>query len=318
MNHTIKLFILGLLFVINPLSVKSLVPMISLIGLCLVTTNYPSNFSRKGQAAMEFLMTYGWAILAAIVAIGTLTYFGVISNNQTVQVQPIISPPFTAQQTYNALTGEVVLELTNAGPIAVTIKGLIISSEGRAKCLTTTNENINPGAHQIVTILGCLNLKGNEHIQVNYVWSGSQTPQTATGSVSNSGINQQSQNGGIQSFCGNGVVEQEEECDSGNIGMVGCNDLCKISSGYTCTGEPSNCIPSAICGNGGFCATNENCDSPLEICVNNFCIESGEQCDDGMQCDNGSPCLSTEECEVGGQCLPRDWDGCSSICHLDK
>lgn len=27
--------------------------------------------------AMEFLMTYGWAILVAIIAIGILTYFGV-------------------------------------------------------------------------------------------------------------------------------------------------------------------------------------------------------------------------------------------------
>jgi len=33
---------------------------------------------RKGQAAMEFLMTYGWAILVVIAAIGTLSYFGVL------------------------------------------------------------------------------------------------------------------------------------------------------------------------------------------------------------------------------------------------
>jgi hypothetical protein len=30
---------------------------------------------RKGQAALEFLMTYGWAILAVIVAIAALAYF---------------------------------------------------------------------------------------------------------------------------------------------------------------------------------------------------------------------------------------------------
>ena len=34
---------------------------------------------RKGQAAMEFLMTYGWAILVVLVAIGALAYFGVLS-----------------------------------------------------------------------------------------------------------------------------------------------------------------------------------------------------------------------------------------------
>ncbi|MEK6885320.1 MAG: hypothetical protein AABY22_37155 [Nanoarchaeota archaeon] len=29
------------------------------------------------ESIMEFLMTYGWAILAAIIAIGILAYFGV-------------------------------------------------------------------------------------------------------------------------------------------------------------------------------------------------------------------------------------------------
>ncbi len=33
----------------------------------------------RGQAAMEFLMTYGWAILVVLVVIGALAYFGVLS-----------------------------------------------------------------------------------------------------------------------------------------------------------------------------------------------------------------------------------------------
>jgi len=35
--------------------------------------------SRKAQAAFEYLTTYGWAILSAIVAIGALSYFGLLS-----------------------------------------------------------------------------------------------------------------------------------------------------------------------------------------------------------------------------------------------
>ncbi len=34
---------------------------------------------KKGQAAMEFLMTYGWAILVVIIAIGSLWYFGALN-----------------------------------------------------------------------------------------------------------------------------------------------------------------------------------------------------------------------------------------------
>ena len=37
---------------------------------------------RKGQAAMEFLMTYGWAILVVLISIGALAYFGVLNPSR--------------------------------------------------------------------------------------------------------------------------------------------------------------------------------------------------------------------------------------------
>ena len=36
-------------------------------------------FNRKGQAALEFLTTYGWAFLVILVMIGGLWYFGVFN-----------------------------------------------------------------------------------------------------------------------------------------------------------------------------------------------------------------------------------------------
>jgi hypothetical protein len=35
--------------------------------------------NKKGQAALEFMMTYGWAILVVLAAIGALSYFGVLN-----------------------------------------------------------------------------------------------------------------------------------------------------------------------------------------------------------------------------------------------
>jgi len=37
---------------------------------------------KKAQAAMEFLMTYGWAILVVLAAIAALAYFGVLSPDR--------------------------------------------------------------------------------------------------------------------------------------------------------------------------------------------------------------------------------------------
>ena len=39
---------------------------------------------RKAQAAMEFLMSYGWALLVVMAAIGALAYFGVLSPEKYV------------------------------------------------------------------------------------------------------------------------------------------------------------------------------------------------------------------------------------------
>ena len=49
---------------------------------------------KRGQAAMEFLMTYGWAILAAIIAIGVLVYFGVFSPGKLAGQSGILNTPF--------------------------------------------------------------------------------------------------------------------------------------------------------------------------------------------------------------------------------
>jgi len=38
--------------------------------------------TKKSQAALEFIMTYGWAILVVLVAIGALAYFGVLSPDR--------------------------------------------------------------------------------------------------------------------------------------------------------------------------------------------------------------------------------------------
>lgn len=46
--------------------------------------------NKKGESmAMEFLMTYGWAILASIIAIGVLAYFGVFTPGKYIPEEPI-------------------------------------------------------------------------------------------------------------------------------------------------------------------------------------------------------------------------------------
>ena len=50
---------------------------------------------KKGQAAMEFLMTYGWAILVVIVAIAALAYFGVRNPGRYLPESCNLGPGFS-------------------------------------------------------------------------------------------------------------------------------------------------------------------------------------------------------------------------------
>lgn len=79
----------------------------------------------KGQAAMEFLMTYGWAILVVLIAIGALAYFGVLSPQKFLPKSCIVSPGFSCEDTKVTTAGiDIILrnglgkDLTNVGIIA--------------------------------------------------------------------------------------------------------------------------------------------------------------------------------------------------------
>ncbi len=47
---------------------------------------------KRGQAAMEFLMTYGWAILVVLIAIGALAYFAALNPGRFLPSSCTITP----------------------------------------------------------------------------------------------------------------------------------------------------------------------------------------------------------------------------------
>jgi hypothetical protein len=67
---------------------------------------------KKGQAAMEFLMTYGWAILVVLAAIGALAYFGVLSPKNILPSSCTVGAGFGCKDT-KATAESVQLTLLN-------------------------------------------------------------------------------------------------------------------------------------------------------------------------------------------------------------
>lgn len=118
---------------------------------------------KKGQAAMEFLMTYGWAILVVLVAIGALAYFGVLSPGKYLPEQCIIGPGFSCDAfkivgtngaaeiiVRNGGTDELTLVsmvLTKIGGTAVTLAcDPAIVPVGSTTSCTATNDNLKGSA----------------------------------------------------------------------------------------------------------------------------------------------------------------------------
>ena len=134
---------------------------------------------KKGQAAMEFLMTYGWAILAAIVVIGVLAYFGVFSPSTYVPNQCIVSAPFGCVAGTAAATG-VDLEIRNCAGESVTVSSVAVAGCGTASSIG----EVADGATATVNVL--CNLTGNKFngdITITYIKSGSALSLTSSGKL---------------------------------------------------------------------------------------------------------------------------------------
>lgn len=94
---------------------------------------------KKGQAAMEFLMTYGWALLVVLVAIGALAFFGVLNPGQFLPDQctffsGVSCTNYIAKSTVT--TDALLFDVTNG--LGYTMKGLLITLSNPATGVTLT------------------------------------------------------------------------------------------------------------------------------------------------------------------------------------
>ena len=107
---------------------------------------------KKGQAAMEFLMTYGWAILAAIIAIGVLAYFGVFNPGTFISNSITVNAPFGVTQELSIQTGSIGFVLRNGGGDRVNITSIEVVGCGTATYLLTADQIVADGGTKLVSV----------------------------------------------------------------------------------------------------------------------------------------------------------------------
>ncbi|MBU1975439.1 MAG: hypothetical protein KKG59_03470 [Nanoarchaeota archaeon] len=93
----------------------------------------------KGQAALEFLTTYGWAFMVILVMIGALSYFGVINPYKLLPDKCIFGTgigcgDFVAYVDEDAGAGGsqsvIRAQLTNGFGYAITVNSVTLECEG--------------------------------------------------------------------------------------------------------------------------------------------------------------------------------------------
>jgi uncharacterized protein (UPF0333 family) len=118
---------------------------------------------KKGQAAMEFLMTYGWAILVVLAAIGALAYFGVLSPDKMLPEKTTFMAPLANID--NAVVrsdGSVEVVLQNNLGQTVVINNGLSGVSGTGDCTSVANFTATPNTIQngdkVTLVWDCGNL----------------------------------------------------------------------------------------------------------------------------------------------------------------
>jgi len=140
---------------------------------------------RKGQAAMEFLMTYGWAILVVLVAIGALAYFGVLSPGKLLPDSCIIGNGIgCSEHMVSNADGNVKLVLQNGKGVDLT--GVKVSLAGSGlTCTETAAQDVTDGQSGTFTVpctagIGSVSSGFKADVTVKYTEAGSTLGEKST------------------------------------------------------------------------------------------------------------------------------------------
>lgn len=129
-----------------------------------------------------------------------------------------------------------------------------------------------------------------------------------------------------QSECGNGVVEDGEQCDDGQsppANSDGCSSTCQVEPDWSCDeSEPSTC--ALLCGNGVLDGAEE-CDDGQSPAVGGDGCSAACTVEAEWECDNSEPSACVTICgngaiDEGEECDDSNsdpLDGCSPSCAIE-
>lgn len=132
-------------------------------------------FNKKAQAAMEFLMTYGWAILVVLAAIAALAYFGVLSPDRFLPEKCTL-PSGVACLDFTGTSTQVDLVIQNSAgfdmqTVVVTVNSSVLNGDMACPVLAPGDDTLTDGEKSTFrcTSAGLASGKYKGTISINYL-----------------------------------------------------------------------------------------------------------------------------------------------------
>lgn len=115
----------------------------------------------KGQQSLEGVMIFGWSIIIIILALGTLTYFGVLDLKRFAPDSCTLNPGLVCNDASFSITGNsIALFVTNRLGEDITIQNINITD---ANCAFPGQTLLDDGSSQILE-MDCGNLSNKKRI----------------------------------------------------------------------------------------------------------------------------------------------------------
>ncbi len=116
---------------------------------------------KKSQAAMEFLMTYGWAILVVLAAIAALAYFGVLNPERLLSAKCDLGIEINCFN-HKIESSQSTLVLINNLAEQIEITKISVGA-----CSSAFTGTMNNGEQKTYTITGCTNGNSQDRFKAN-------------------------------------------------------------------------------------------------------------------------------------------------------
>lgn len=146
---------------------------------------------KRAQAAMEFLMTYGWAILVVLVAIGALAYFGVLNPGKFLPSSCTIGPGLACGE-FKATITNITIQVRNGLGKSINVTTYILTPAASTQSCSVTSfgalgQGITDGA-EVTFQFGCSGMgsvgdRFKATQQLTYVANGETMSHTMTGDL---------------------------------------------------------------------------------------------------------------------------------------